>query len=179
MVAATGVLVAAVYYVYNMKATRKTQELALKSQELMLKSQDQTLQTRQAQLFMQLFDRWSGTELATQYGKACYEIYPKCNNNPEEFNKFFYHSVNEQFNPEVFVTFHQLTLFFEGVAVLVHKGLVDIDLAERLFYDRVIWFWEMMKPRVLSVRKSFGPNHLEDLEWLYKEMVQRRVKAAN
>ena len=42
MVAATGVLVAAIYYVYNMKAIRKTQELALKSQELMLKSRPNT-----------------------------------------------------------------------------------------------------------------------------------------
>jgi hypothetical protein len=46
MVAATGVLIAAFYYVYNMRATRKTQELALKAQELSLKSQEQTLITR-------------------------------------------------------------------------------------------------------------------------------------
>ena len=38
MVAATGVLIAAVYYVLNMRAT---------------------LQTRQAQLFMQMYERWS------------------------------------------------------------------------------------------------------------------------
>jgi hypothetical protein len=55
MVAATGVLVAAFYYVYNRRATRKTQELALKAQELSLKSQEQTLITRQAQLFMNIY----------------------------------------------------------------------------------------------------------------------------
>jgi hypothetical protein len=167
MVAATGVLVAAAYYVMNIQTNKK-------NQELMLKTQQQTLETRQAQLFMQLFDRWAGSEFALQYGKACYEIYPKCNNNPEELNRFFYKSVNEQFNPDFFLTFHQLTLFFEGVGVLVRKDLVSIDLVERLFYDRIIWFWEMMKPRITFVRKSFGSKHLEDLEWLYDEMIQRR-----
>ena len=38
MVAATGVLVAAIYYVFKMRTT---------------------LQTRQARLFMQLYDRWA------------------------------------------------------------------------------------------------------------------------
>jgi hypothetical protein len=38
-------------------------------------------------------------------------------------------------------TFHQLTLFFEGVGVLVQKDLINIDLVERLFSDRIIWFW--------------------------------------
>ena len=42
MIAAIGVLVAAIYYVYNMRATRRTQELALKSQQ-------QNLETRQTQ----------------------------------------------------------------------------------------------------------------------------------
>ncbi|MCX6655794.1 MAG: hypothetical protein NTY03_11860, partial [Candidatus Bathyarchaeota archaeon] len=55
MVAATGVLVAAVFYILNLRISQKNQELSLKTQELALKSQDQTLETRQAQLFMQLY----------------------------------------------------------------------------------------------------------------------------
>jgi Flp pilus assembly protein TadB len=45
MVAATGVLVAAGYYVLNMRA--------------MQRSSKQTLDTRQAQLLMNLYQRWS------------------------------------------------------------------------------------------------------------------------
>jgi hypothetical protein len=43
-----GVFVAAIYYVYNMRISQKNQELALKAQE-------QTLETRQAQLLMNLY----------------------------------------------------------------------------------------------------------------------------
>jgi hypothetical protein len=75
-----------------------------------------TLDTRQAQLFMQLFDRFSGSEFALNYGKIRYEILPKLNNSPEELNKFIYQNTNEKFNPEVFLPFHQLTMFFDGVA---------------------------------------------------------------
>jgi hypothetical protein len=178
--AAIGVCVAAVYYVLNLRISQRNQELTLKAleqsaqaQELSLKTQQQNLETRQAQLFMQLFDRWSGSEFALKYGKAAYEIYPKCNNNPEELNVFLHQKINEHFDPEVFAIYQQLTIFFDGVGVLVRKGLVDIDLVERIFYDRIIWYWEMIKPRALFVRESFGPKHLEDLEWLYEEMVRR------
>jgi hypothetical protein len=60
MVAATGVLVAAIYYVMNMRASRKTQELAQKTQE-------QTLETRQAQLFIQLYTTFTSYEFKTKW----------------------------------------------------------------------------------------------------------------
>jgi hypothetical protein len=157
MAGALGVCVAAIYYVLNMRTT---------------------LQTRQAQLFMQLFDRWTSSEFALNYGKARYEICPKLNNSPEELSTFIYQNTNESFNPEVFLTFHQLTLFFEGVGVLVQKDLINIDLVERLFSDRVIWFWGMMKPRILFSREHQGPKLYSNFEWLYDEMVRRRGKPA-
>jgi hypothetical protein len=48
MVAATGVLVAAIYYVLNMRATQRN-----------LKA---NLDTRQAQILMNLYERWSEPE---------------------------------------------------------------------------------------------------------------------
>ncbi|MCX6654088.1 MAG: hypothetical protein NTY03_03080, partial [Candidatus Bathyarchaeota archaeon] len=53
MVAATGVLVAAVYYILNMRAT---------------------LQTRQAQLFMHLYDRMSQPELSSIINNIRYNL---------------------------------------------------------------------------------------------------------
>jgi hypothetical protein len=58
MVAATGVLVAAIYYVYNMRISQKNSMLALKAQE-------QTLETRQAQLLMNIFQTYSSKEFQT------------------------------------------------------------------------------------------------------------------
>jgi hypothetical protein len=78
----------------------------------------------------------------------------------------------------VFLTFHQLTLFFEGVGVLVQKDLINIDLVERLFSDRIIWFWRMMKPRIVFSREHQGAQLYSNFEWLYDEMVRRQGKPA-
>jgi hypothetical protein len=55
-----GVFVAAIYYVYNMRISQKNQELALKAQE-------QTLETRQAQLLMNLYQFESSEEAQRNY----------------------------------------------------------------------------------------------------------------
>jgi hypothetical protein len=64
---------------------------------------------------------------------------PKFNNDPEEFSKYVTQNTNEKFNPEVFLPIHQLALFFEGIGVLVQKNLIDVDMVESLFADRIVW----------------------------------------
>jgi hypothetical protein len=164
LVTAASVTVAAIYYMFTLRTNQRNYKV--------------TLDTRQAQLFMQLFDRFSGSEFALNYGKIRYEFCPKFNNNPEELNKFIYQNTNEKFNPEVFLPFHQLTLFFDGVGVLVQKDLINMDLVERLFSDRIIWFWTMIKPRIVYSRESQGPQLYANIEWLYHEMIRRQGKPA-
>ena len=57
MVAATGVLIAAIYYVVNMKATQRNMK--------------NTLETRQAQIFMQLYALYDNREFFEDYGNIC------------------------------------------------------------------------------------------------------------
>ncbi len=64
---ALGVCVAAVYYVMNLRMSQKNQELSLKTQELAYKAQEQTLETRQAQLFMQIFQRFNEPDFFDKY----------------------------------------------------------------------------------------------------------------
>jgi hypothetical protein len=47
---------------------------------------------------------------------------------------------------EVYANMQTLNAFFEGVGVLVKKGLVDIDLVEDLLSRRIIWYWDKTKP---------------------------------
>ncbi len=49
------VTVAAVYYMFTLRINMKTQQLALKAQE-------QNLETRQAQLFMGIYDKFCSNE---------------------------------------------------------------------------------------------------------------------
>ena len=157
-----------------LEQSAKAQELSLKTQDLALKAQQQNLETRQAQLFMQLFDRWSSSEFALNYGKVRYEFCPKFNNSPEEFSQYVTQNTNEKFNPEVFLPVHQLALFFEGVGVLVQKNLIDMDMVRRLFADRIVWCWGMIKPRIVFARGYQEPQLYSNFEWLYDEMVRLR-----
>jgi len=52
-----GILVGIFYYVMTLRNQRKNQEISLRKQELTLKAQEQALETRQAQLFMNIYDR--------------------------------------------------------------------------------------------------------------------------
>ena len=73
LVAATGVLVAAIYYISNIRATRKAQELAQKTQE-------QNLDTRQAQLFMNVYQ--------TSYSNEYNEARSKIINSVKDYDEF-------------------------------------------------------------------------------------------
>jgi hypothetical protein len=69
-----------------------------------------------------------------------------------------------------------LNTFFEGVGVLVKKGLIDIELVEDLLSQRIIWYWEhMMGPRIDYVRKAMDdPTQYDSIEYLYHEMKHRQ-----
>ena len=58
-----------ILYILNLRISQKNQEISLKNQELMLKAQEQstkaqqqTLETRQAQMFMNIYDKTSSKE---------------------------------------------------------------------------------------------------------------------
>ena len=165
LVTAASVTVAAIYYMFTLRTNQRNYKA--------------TLETRQAQLFMQLFDRFSGSEFALNYGKVRYEICPKFNNNPEEFSQYVTQNINEKFNPEVYLPIQQLAMFFEGVAILVQKNLIDLDMVKRLFSDRIVWYWGMIKPRIVFAREYQEPQLYSNFEWLYNEMVRLRGQTAN
>ena len=50
-------IVGIIYYITIMRNTQKTRELTLESQELTRKAQEQQLETRQAQMFMQIYNQ--------------------------------------------------------------------------------------------------------------------------
>ena len=65
-------VVGIVYYLIIMRNSQRTRELTLRSQELTRKAQEQALETRQAQLFMQLYNRLNEGEFCESYGKVVY-----------------------------------------------------------------------------------------------------------
>jgi len=137
---------------------------------LSLNSRKQELETRQAELFMQIYTKWSDPKLAEQYGLVRYKYGDQ---NLLEFLPQVI-SAGEQFNTEAFVAYHSLLQFFEGISVLVHKKLIDLDLVERLLSQRIVWYWDLISPWIKQRRTlGYRDTHYLNIEKLYQEMIKR------
>ena len=64
--------------------------------------------------------------------------------------------------------------FFEGVGILLHRKLVDIELVDDLFSSPIITIWEKTLPMTKALREYFKrPQLAEWFEYLYNEMKKR------
>ena len=156
MVAATGVLVAAIYYIYNMRITQRNSALALKSQE-------QTLETRQAQLFMPIYS----TFYSDEFLKANSEIMTWSYDNYDDYtSKYGYAS-----NHEASMLQSKVNLYLEGIGVLVKRGLIDPSLVDDLMSSVVIRYWEKYRQYVYDYRARLDlPQFSEYAEYLYSQI---------
>ena len=69
-----------------------------------------------------------------------------------------------------------LMTFFEGLGVLVMKGLVNVALVEDLLSERVIWYWENVSRGAIEDARKFSndPTQADHIEYLYREMKHRQ-----
>jgi hypothetical protein len=147
MVAATGVLVAAAYYILNMKASQRNMQL--------------TLEARQTQIFLQLMNylktegkAW--TKFILTYQWSDFDDYMKKYGPIDNSDAW-----DEQFK-------HQMT--FEGIGILVNKKMIDISLVYEAYGDWVMRYWEKYQPVVVEFRKTYGPEFCEWTEYLVSEL---------
>lgn len=148
--------VGVIYYITTLRINRRNQEL--------------TLETRQASLFMQLYNRWSDPEFARYYGAARYK-------HAEDIFEILKKSV-DPYDPEVHTPFHSLGQFFEGMGMLVRKKLINIDYVDELLSYRIVWWWEKMRPMYERERNLMNnPELYSNTEYLYNEIVKRGYKA--
>jgi len=151
----TSVSIAAIYYVLTLRNTYRT---------------------RQAQLFMDLYRNWTSPEMSkiygrTRYGKGRYNLY-----------EYYMQCLEDPADPKsIMVDFDRysdigtLSNFFEGIGVLVRRRLIDLDLVEDLFSQRIIWWWEAFRPISHMAREVTGdPTQHANTEWLYNESIKRR-----
>jgi hypothetical protein len=141
MVAATGVLVAAIYYIVNMRAT---------------------LQTRQAQLFMQLYDRWT-FDIADKF----WDFLDDDISTAEEL--FDRQKTDKEFRRRTAI----LSRYHEGVGVLVRFGLLDIRYIAYLASWPTRMYWEKYKPIIEDIRRlQNAPRSDSESEYLYNELMK-------
>lgn len=132
-----------------------------------------TLETRQAQLFMQIYNRWTSLEYSKAYLETRH-IYGSQWNTIEDYQKLM-GRWNLKEDLETAGRHQSLYTFFEGIGMLVKRKLVDIDLVEDLFAGRIIWYWEKFGEWIKFDRKqSNDPQYGDSIEYLYYEMKKRQ-----
>ena len=146
---ATGVCTASIYYIINLRNSQKNMRL--------------TLETRQAQLFMQIYSTFCSYPIQkarNEMGKWSFRDY-------DDFQSKYGDAVN----PEAYLHHSSLSFFFEGIGVLVLRKLIDPSLVDDLMSGPIITYWEKMRPFYLEYRVRFDwPQFGEYIEYLYNHI---------
>jgi hypothetical protein len=146
MAGALGVCVAAIYYVMNLRV----QQTNMKA----------TLQSREAQLFDSLYQRFSTSEYCKQY-ITCMTM------SWQSYEDFMKKYPNKGYEAQ---QFYSLCNWYKTMNLLVEQGYVSADAMGRLIAFDFIGFWEKFKPIVEGMRRRIGDMALLDLDRLYASM---------
>ena len=160
----SGIFVGIIYYITIMRNAQRTRELTLESQELARKAQEHALETRQAQMFMQ--------------------IYNESHNDPSFIdamtiiNELEIHSYEEfqeaREDEKVKKALSRVGMFYEGLGVLVKEGYVSIRLVALLVTGLTRNWWESIyKSWIEEGREKMNFRRwMSEAEYLYDELME-------
>ncbi len=152
LVTAASVTIAAIYYVLTLKTNQRT-----------LKT---NLETRQAQFYMQLYDKLESPETQTRFIDVLnwswrdYDDYEKKYGSDE--------------HPEMYGKRSAAMYEWGGIGWLLRKGVIDRDTAFTLSNGiAAIWIWSKFEPIIREQRVRYNiPEAWSDLEYLAMEMAK-------
>lgn len=157
MVAATGVLVAAIYYVMTLRTTQRN-----------LKA---NLETRQAQFMSQISNELNSVENRMIY----FELAAIEWTDWEDFENKYGSAGNKE------AASRRLSLFgkLDNLGWLLKNGVLDADWVHSQFHGIVTPLWIKFKPWVLRMRDAFNsPTIMMGFEYLGEKILEiERVKA--
>jgi hypothetical protein len=113
---------------------------------------------------MRLYDKFSSNEFQDAWHKVRTSDIKKYN------NAFDYPK-------ELFSAMNQVCLFFEGVGILLMRGITDTRMVEDLFGGTIVRAWESLKSAVVGARQQVNdPEIYCYFESLYVEMKKGEQK---
>ena len=147
------------YYILNIQNNQKNQELSLIAQQ-------QALETRQTALFMDLYNVYRDHSFRTLYMEIT-----------TEWNWVDYEDWQRKYSPDGnmkhYTKYMSVMSYFEGIGVLVKRGLIDISLVYDLLELPLKIVWSKFETVVLDSRKHLDMAHLwNDVEYLYNELMK-------
>jgi len=109
--------------------------LAVMELRHMRQTRETELETRQAQLFKQIYDRFESSEFQrNDYLFTQWEW--------EDFEDF-----RERYGDAESYSIHSsIGTFYEGIGVLVNRGLIDVEFVDDLMSGCILRYWEKIKP---------------------------------
>lgn len=160
LVAIFGVIAGLSYYVMVVRNNQRTQR--------------QQLETRQAQLFMNLYETWStpGFRKRSNWVNQVLEY---------EDSEDFHSKYGAVADPDAFADWASVAAYYEGIGVLIRKGLINIDLVYELLRNSISITWEKMGPEFLDsrARGTGHPTLFSNFEFLYNEIKKREESLAD
>jgi hypothetical protein len=149
-----GIIASILYYASVLRNANKTQQMQL--------------ETRQAQLFMNIYNQ-SYTDPQFQQSRAV--LMTKKWDTFEDFRKIYH--LGENADPEFIAAYDYLGSFYEGVGVFVREGFLDIRFVALLMTGNVRNFWERTQPIKDEMRTEYNwPRLLIETEYLHNELMK-------
>ena len=150
-----GILVGVYYYITTIRVSRMNQELQL--------------ETRQAQLFMQVFNRMQDIEFANHFNEIMLREWKDYDDWNRKYGRYT--------NPSAQAKSSSIGQFFEGLGVILKQGLIDIDIVGELMSRFVLLYWEKIRPIIMEMRERMNnPEVLLYAEYLYDELLKREER---
>jgi hypothetical protein len=146
------IMVGIAYYILNIHNNQRNQRL--------------TLETRQASLFMQMYNR-----LMSDIQDL--EVEEVVTNQISGFEEFREKMASDGNFKQVF---NRLAQFFEALGVLVKLGYVNIDIVALMWTSMTKSFWEnLLEPMIDEQREFYNYSGIwAESEYLYRELMKFR-----
>ena len=131
------------------------------------RTRDREVETRQAQLFMQLYSLYDTRDFLEDYGNVAYIFEYK---DLDDWMKKYHPKTNIA----AYSSWIRVGRFFDGAGILVKKNLIDINLIIEQMREVILYSWEKMEPWVIESRTLMKhPQLWENFEYLASEVRKR------
>jgi hypothetical protein len=148
---ASGVCVAAIFYVLNLRISQRNQQL--------------TLETRQAQFYMQIYHQLTSEDSQRRWIDAM-------NLEWRDYDEFERNYGSDE-HPEMYAKRSSALYELSGVGYLLRKGLIDRDTAYSLTETQGLMLWRKFGSIIREQRVRYNtPGNFSDLEYLAAETVK-------
>lgn len=126
--------------------------------------------TRQAQLFMNIYETYRSPEFRRQVNDI----------RSQEWTDFddWWSKYGQDTNPDAWASWMSVAAYFDGVGVLLKKNLIDIDLVDELLSNTVFGTYRRMEKPLKEWRKRVDRSMstheiLEGFDYLQSELMKR------